>query len=303
MWKRFLLFHSGDRKALLTLLLLACVGFFAFRWLGDDEQTPVAETLGDSTATAASGRGDAWVGEEPEVRKELFPFDPNTADSTALRRLGLSDYLVRNIYRYRAKGGVFREPRDFARLWGLTQGQYRELQPYIRIAQDFRPAAELYPEHDEPLADGYGNQPKGAYKPAYSYRPKIGKGEHVALNSADTTALMTVPGIGRWYAKKITSYRQRLGGFVDVAQLREIDNFPDSALQYFTVGTGVMRKINLNKATLNEIRRHPYFDFYMARDIVEYRRLRGPLHSLRDLRILKTFSAETLKKIEPYVEF
>ena len=68
---------------------------------------------------------------------ERFAFDPNTADSTQLLRLGLKPWQVRSIYRYRAKGGVFSEPADFARVYGLTLKQYRELEPYIRIGRDY----------------------------------------------------------------------------------------------------------------------------------------------------------------------
>ena len=62
---------------------------------------------------------------------ELFPFDPNTADSTQLLKLGLQSWQVRSIYRFRAKGGIFREKTDFARLYGLTKKQYEVLAPYI----------------------------------------------------------------------------------------------------------------------------------------------------------------------------
>ena len=78
-----------------------------------------------------------------EQRAERFPFDPNTADSTTLLRLGLQPWQVANIYRYRSHGGIYRRPEDFARLYGLTQKQYRELEPYIRISADYRPAVEL----------------------------------------------------------------------------------------------------------------------------------------------------------------
>ena len=60
---------------------------------------------------------------------ELFPFDPNTADSTQLLKLGLQSWQVRSIYKFRAKGGIFREKTDFARLYGLTKKQYEVLAP------------------------------------------------------------------------------------------------------------------------------------------------------------------------------
>ncbi len=59
--------------------------------------------------------------------KHLFPFDPNTATVEELQQLGLAPFQVRNIIKYRSKGGVYHSPMDFARLYGLTRKQYRAL--------------------------------------------------------------------------------------------------------------------------------------------------------------------------------
>ena len=118
--------------------------------------------------------------------------------------------------------------------------------------------------------------------------------------------LKKVPGIGSYFARQIVLYRNRLGGFSQVNQLAEIDDFPVDALPYFQLSTdemGKIRRLNLNRLTLNELKRHPYINFYMARAIVDYRRLRGPLHSLDELKLLKEFTPEKIKQLEPYVEF
>ena len=69
-----------------------------------------------------------------EISVVLQPFDPNTADSVLLRQLGLPVYIVRNILKYRAKGGVFRSPESFSRIYGLKEEVYQKLKPYITIA-------------------------------------------------------------------------------------------------------------------------------------------------------------------------
>ena len=90
---------------------------------------------------------------------ELFPFDPNTADSTQLLKLGLQSWQVRSIYRFRAKGGIFREKTDFARLYGLTKKQYEVLAPYIIIGEDYRPASDYYGNSRGGKERGYQNSP------------------------------------------------------------------------------------------------------------------------------------------------
>ena len=135
------------------------------------------------------------------------------------------------------------------------------------------------------------------------YQVKIKAGEHVVLNTADTTALKTVPGIGPYYARKIIEYGQRLGGYVDVDQLDEIEGFPLDAKDYLVIENAAPHKLNVNTLSLNELKRHPYLNFYQAKAVTDYRRLHGPLHSLSDLRLSKDFPPEAIRRLEPYVEF
>ena len=135
------------------------------------------------------------------------------------------------------------------------------------------------------------------------YQPKIRRGEHIVLNTADTTALKTVPGIGSYFARKVVEYGERLGGYVSVDQLDEIENFPLEAKRYLVVENPSPRKLNVNRLSLNDLKRHPYLNFYQARDITDYRRLHGPLRSLDDLRLSKDFPQEAIDRLRPYVDF
>ena len=83
----------------------------------------------------------------------------------------------------------------------------------------------------------------------------------------------------------------------------EIEGFPEEALPYFQVNTGEIRKLNLNTLSLSKLRQHPYLNFYQARAINDYRRLKGPLSSLDDLRLLPEFPAQAIERLRPYVEF
>ncbi len=229
-----------------------------------------------------------------EREAELFPFDPNTADSTQLLRLGLSEWQVRNIYKYRAKGGIYRKPSDFARLYGLTVKQYRRIEPYIRISDDYRQAESVY---------GTPAENHVSVRDTLQYPVKIGISEHIILNEADTNQLKKVPGIGRGWARAIINYGNRLGGYCNVNQLKEIEGFPEETLRYFIIRNPKTRKINLNKATLGQIRNHPYINFYQARAITDYRRLKGELKSMSQLRLLKEFPQSEIDRITPYIEF
>ena len=59
----------------------------------------------------------------------------------------------------------------------------------------------------------------------------------------------------------------------------------------------------MNTATLNDLKRHPYINFYQARAIVDYRRQHGPINSLQDLRLLTPFTPDAIERLMPYVEY
>lgn len=284
--------HKSDRQVLLTFQLVAVLvmgAIFALELTGEREEELMAdEPLPQRDTLMHHVPYSSYDVARPKA--ERFPFDPNTADSTQLLRLGLEPWQVRNIYKYRAAGGIFRKKEDFARVYGLTQKMYRELEPYIRISADYQPASLLVKEekqeHDTLL-----------------FPQKIAEGETVDLAVADTSELKTVPGIGSYFARKIVDYRERLGGYVSVEQLDEIDGFPLQAKKYLRLGEMEVRKLNLNTLSLSELRRHPYLNYYQARTIVEYRRKKGALKSLDDLRLSRDFPPEARQRLLPYVEF
>lgn len=301
MLKEFFYFQKSDRRILLFFIVLAVIALTLIWALGGQDVTnDVAETLpGDSlravpeSGKTPNGTRQTYVYDTGERHVERFPFDPNTADSTTLLRLGLQPWQVKNIYRYRAKGGIYRKPSDFARLYGLTAKEYRELEPYIRISDDYRPAAEVITDRrTEPYV-----------RDTIRYPQKLKEGELVALNSADTTLLKRVPGIGSYYARRIVWYRDKLGGYYSTAQLLEIDGFPESALPYFSIGEASIRKININKLSQAQLRQHPYISYLQARDIAEYRRQRGNISDINQLRLLKDFTQRDFERLRHYVEY
>ena len=107
---------------------------------------------------------------------------------------------------------------DFKRLYGLSASDFKKLRPYIRIAEadKRKPHVPFYQE------DGYYDVPK-ADEVHYEKQVKLAEGQTLSLNTADTTAIKQIPGIGSYYARKIVNYRERMGGFVSTAQLAESD--------------------------------------------------------------------------------
>ena len=327
-------YSASDRKALLGLVLMICAtlcGLWLLHQSGHEEAvTPsAADTLRHAapqphSSAAISSRHPQRGGalpiadaSEQSSVSQLFPFDPNTADSTALLRLGLSRWQVRNIYRYRSKGGIYRCPEDFSLLYGLSAYQYKRLLPYIRIAPDYSmSAAELtkasrqrkyLPESNQTQAPAL--ESLSANTQPLSDPRKLKAGEYVELNHSDTSQLKRIPGIGSYFARRIVRYREELGGFVSLSQLDEIEDFPSGAKSYMRIESltegvsPVYRRLSVNRLSTNQLRKHPYLNFYQARAIVEYRRLEGPLQSIRELANLPEFSESDFIRLEPYISY
>ena len=300
--------NRNDRRVAIAAV---CVGVLALVGIWIVGENPPTSTQGDEEtrdssysreSRFSSGSRDSsnsyYAVEDRAV--ERFPFDPNTADSTQLLRLGLQPWQVRNIYKYRAKGGIYRQKEDFAKLYGLTVKQYRELEPYIRISSDYQPAAMLVGGARESRDSRNSSDTRDS---SLRYPVKIKENEHVVLNTADTTQLRTVPGIGTYYAKEIVRHGQWLGGYVSVDQLDEIEGFPQESKKYFVIQGASPKKLNVNKLDLQQLRKHPYINYYQAKTILDYRRLHGKITSLDDLRLSKDFPPEAIRRLEPYVEF
>lgn len=289
--------NRNDRRIAQTAIAIATLVLIALWLTGNSNMaTTVATEANDSITQQHDTVRKGYyrqslainVGDVPTRHMEEFPFDPNTADSTQLLRLGLQPWQVRSIYRYRARGGVFRSKRDFAQLYGLTKKDYLRLEPYIRISDDYQPASTLFSKEE---------------RDTLRYPAKLKDGDHVVLNTADTTQLMKVPGIGSYYAKEIIRHGKWIGGYVSVDQLDEIEGFPQTAKKYFVVSHPTPQRLNINKLTLQQLRRHPYINYYQAKAIVDYRRLYGDIKSLQDLRFSKAFPEDAIQHLEPYVEY
>lgn len=319
MFKELFYLQKNDRRALIVFLAIgvAVLSAVALSGVGDTtNDAPAADTLSATARRTTYGYGAGRYHDRqgatrptatdaqptyavPVATPERFAFDPNTADSTQLLRLGLSPWQVRGIYRYRAKGGVYRHPTDFARVYGLTLKQYRELEPYIHISPDYRPAAATVATSAAHATSAQG----AARRDTVRYPVKLRPTQHISLNRSDTSMLKRVPGIGSYYARRIVDYRERLGGYHSVDQLLEIEGMPEEALAYIKIDAVALRRININRLTLAQLRRHPYISHFQARAIVDYRRLKGPLTSLQQLSALPDFTAEDIERLRPYVEF
>lgn len=304
--KRLPTFTQSQRRALLVIEWVLLIGIIAFSiWKAIPSDTPVKEENEEQKTSPLRG---GWVGAVPKEQPfETFPFDPNTADSTTLLRLGLSPWQVRSIYRYRAKHGRYHKPDDFKRLPGLTNEQWDRLMPQIRIStefqyveskQSYQESVDEMEEIEEKLGMSYA-----ALRDTSYHQEKIRPGQTIDINTADTSQLKKIPGIASKRAARIVAYRRSLGGFVNVEQAMEAIELPDSVMKYMTVSQVPVTKINVNKLSVQQLMKHPYLNFYQAKAIFEHRQNKGDLHTIDELSRLEGFRSTDIERLRPYITF
>ncbi len=304
MWKDFFYFSKGQRIGIIVLLVLIVVvvmlnQFFPF---SETSELPVDEEFRTEVREFKRGLvsidsinkqkwdekyNQLYPTDSPKYKPKdtyvLFKFDPNKIDSAAFVQLGIQPFIASNILKFRSKGGTFKTKESFAKVYGLKPEKYAELEPYIQIAEIV-------------AIDTITPVPKVKLTSII-----------VELNSADTTQLMQVMGIGRGYAKSIIRFRQQTGGFVSIQQLHELFGMTEANFEkispYCKIDMSLVQKIKINSASVDRLNRHPYLSFYQAKAIYELRRKKAKLNNIQELKQLEELSTEDIAKIEAYLSF
>jgi DNA uptake protein ComE-like DNA-binding protein len=229
---------------------------------------------------------------------KLFYFDPNRISAGDWQRLGLPDRLILTISHYLQKGGSFRTPSDLRKIYGLKEKDFERLSPFIRIQHNGNPV----------LTGRYPKEKRGPVNGGQHIAGSFNKKEPQSLdiNLADSALWIRLPGIGYRLANRIVHFRNKLGGFYSVDQVKETFGLSDSVFQMIRPflhwsGTG-LQKINLNTAGQEVLQEHPYIRWKLAKQIIAYREQHGGFKSVSELQQLALVDEEIFKKLEPYLE-
>lgn len=226
----------------------------------------------------------------PPLKKELFTFDPNNAKESELAELGIPPVFVKRIVNFRQKGGKFYIKNDLMKIYDFPREIFDNLYAYIDLPEA-REQKRLSPSPIPPLTE--------------SRTPVI---EKFDINTADTTQLKQIKGIGSAFSRRIINYRNSLGGFISKDQLKEVYGLQDEALENVlalaTVSEGFKpRKIKINHLDAKELASHPYINFQTANRLVAYREQHGFFTETGGLTAIKELNKEFLEKINPYLDF
>jgi DNA uptake protein ComE-like DNA-binding protein len=204
-------------------------------------------------------------------------FDPNSADYNQLIEFGFNRFQANNVINFRTKAGIFKNKIDLLKIYGIDSTFYNTIENYIQI--------EIAEE-----------------SMIVSSKPVV---MYIELNSADSTKLVQLNGIGSVYANRILKYRELLGGFYSTSQLLEVYNFPEEIYrkieENISVDTVFIKKIRLNFAEYPDLLKHPYFNKKQVEAILNYRNKNGSFQDIFQLKSTGIIDSETFSKVRPYL--
>lgn len=225
--------------------------------------------------------------EQPELsaassKLQPFHFNPNNLPAEQWMNMGFSQKQVQSIKKFEQKGGRFYTKKDVKKLWAISPEEYEIIEPYILLPDSLS-----------------GSKP---YSKPFQKEKQY---QIVELNSADTTALKTLPGIGSAYAAKIYNYKMKLGGFHSKYQLFEITGMDSARFAgiepYIDINPWLIKPVNINTAEFESLSKHPYISKNVAISIINYRNRHGHYNTVEEVMKSELIDAALFKKLAPYL--
>ena len=211
----------------------------------------------------------------------LFYFDPNIISEKGWLQLGLKQKTIKTILNYRNKGGKFRVATDLKKIWGLLPEDAERLIPYVQIKQV---------------------QVKTKVIENKSVQPK----KMIDINEASVAEWESLPGIGPVLANRIIHYRDKLGRFSSVDQLKKTYGITDSVFNLMLPSLSIKETIIKAETGLVDINNADEFTLIkagisasIAKSIVLYRKQYGKYQQMSDLKKIVFINDAVYQQIIP----
>ena len=306
-------FFSWSKKerigviALSTILLvLFFLNFFFDRWFTPKLETWNADSLAYYSKILDSLENDITNEESSTLQKRVpqkaiekriikyYQFDPNKINKQVWIKFGFSDKQAQSILNYKKSIKGFKTKEDLARCYVIDSIKMDQLNPYIQIDttifQTENSENSLIINYDS-IDDKTTNN--------------IVDHVIVELNKADSIQLLSIGGIGPYFSNKIITYRKQLGGYFKKDQLLEIWNFDSTrykmVVDQIIIDSNLIVKININLASIDTLKYHPYIRWSLANAIVKYRSQHGKYKFVDDLKKVVLMTDSLFIKLSPYL--
>lgn len=256
-----------------------------FRALSDADKKRLRPLLQFPVRTSTSSSAPIATDISAEATLPTHAFDPHAVTATELQSWGLSEKVARNWVKFTGAGARFRQAQDIEKIYGITPEDVQRLLPYIEI----------------PVIAETSTFTTNTSKP-----PRPTFTGQIDINQASAEEWQQLKGIGPGYSRRITNFREKLGGFHSIDQIAQTYGLPDSVFQAIRpqlTASPIKNQLKINQMNVDELAAHPYIRYPQARIIVKYREEHGSFADFSALTKIYGLQDEFREKIKPYLSF
>ena len=267
-----------------------------------DEQSALITAFSEATNQKEKFNKKAAQGSIEESRLmgasssfALSPFDPNKAAASFLDSAGLNAKSLRMLMKYRDAGGVIKSEEHLLKIYFMDSSWVDSVSEFF-LFPDF----ENYTKEK----DWEKSRSWSTFNESKTIIPSK-KLVRQDLNIMDSVSIVSIPGLGPFYTKEILKLRAQFGGIRDYSQLTSIFKMRDETIDILTENTFIdstsFEYININKADVEILGRHPYLTWKQAKVIVNYRFQHGSFENIEEIKNTGFISDSVYWNIEPYI--
>lgn len=297
-FKEYFNLSNNEQRGVITLLLIIVLVFIApklFILLNPATVIPQNNSKLLSQFYTNDSTSINTINEELNTEQtksvNYFHFNPNTATKEQLLALGFKEKTAATLINFRSKGGKFYKKEDLKKIYGVSEKLYNNIESYIILdnQKEYLQTEKIKKSEEETPT---------------KKTIKTNEAIYININTADSTELRKVKGIGAVFATRIIKYRDLLGGFTNIEQLLEIygmtpESYTKISPQVFT--DGKIKTININNTDWNTLKKHPYINTEKAGIINKYVKTHGEVKILDDILNTSIFTQEEINKLKPYL--
>lgn len=217
------------------------------------------------------------------VKYVLKPFNPNYLSDYKAYQLGMSVEEIDRLFAFRKRNKYINSVADFKRVTKVSDSLLNRMSSYFKFPVWIAKSKE-----------------KKTNKTVLSIVVKD-------INKATFRDLIRIKGMNSKRVNTLLKYRALLQGFNFLSQLDEVWGIPKDVLRMLKSSFKVkskplIKRINVNKATVSELNRIVYIDYKQARSIVDYRIEVAEIQNLAELKTISNFPVDKFDLISLYLQ-
>lgn len=285
-FKSHFVFTRSQQNGIFLLIVIIVILQLLY-WFADFYSDSTEVPLTDKEIAKFQSQIDSIKLEQATKKTpQIYPFNPNFITDYKGYVLGMSPSEIDKLHEYRASGKWINSKADFQMVTGVSDSLLSVLSPLFKFP------------------DFISNNKERLIRNTNQTKSDIGS--KLDLNRAEAEELKKINGIGEVLSDRIINYRNSIGGFVNIIQLKDVYGLTAEVRlkleeRFIVNKNSTVALLSVNKASVLELSEIPYFNYELARDIVDYRLLHEKISSFEELAVIPKFPYQKIDRIKLYL--